>query len=98
MLSNYVNQNVTLKARSATPNEYNEYTYTISTIKGRFIYKRELFRLENGEEVLSNAILYTMATVSEGDNIVADSKNWVVRTVYPHVGLSGATEFYKVVL
>lgn len=97
MLSNYVNQSVTLKTRTGQ-NEYNEPTYTSSTIKGRFIYKRELFRLENGEEVLSNAILYTMSTVSEGDNITADSKNWVVRSVYPAVKLNGTQGFSKVVL
>jgi len=97
MLSNYVNQNVTLKTRTGQ-NEYNEPTYTTSTIKGRFIYKRELFRLENGEEVLSNAILYTMATVSEGDNITSDSKDWVVRSVYPGVKLNGIKGFTKVML
>lgn len=97
MLSNYINQSVTLKTRTGQ-NEYNEPTYTSSTIKGRFIYKRELFRLENGEEVLSNAILYTMSTVSEGDNITADSKNWVVRSVYPAVKLNGIQGFSKVVL
>ena len=97
MLSNYVNQNVTLKTRTGQ-NEYNEPTYTTSTIKGRFIYKRELFRLENGEEVLSNAILYTMATVSEGDVIVSDSKDWIVRSVYPAVKLNGIQGFTKVML
>jgi hypothetical protein len=97
MLSQYVNQNVTLKTRTGQ-NEYNEPTYTSSTIKGRFIYKREMFRLENGEEVLSNAILYTMSTVSEGDVIVSDSKDWVVRTVYPAVKLNGIKGFTKVVL
>lgn len=98
MLSNYVNQSVTRKARSATPNEYNEYTYTTSTIKGRFIYKRELFRLETGEEILSDAIFYTMSTIKEGDKITADSKDWVVRRVYPAVKLNGITGFTKVVL
>jgi hypothetical protein len=98
MISEYVNQSVTLKAKSSTPNQYNEYTYTSSTIKGRFIYKRELFRLENGEEILSNAILYTMATVSEGDKITADSKDWVVRRVYPAVKLNGIEGFTKVML
>jgi len=97
MLSNYVNQNVTLKTRTGQ-NEYNEPTYSSSTIKGRFIYKRELFRLENGEEVLSNAILYTMATVSEGDVIVSDSKDWIVRSVYPAVKLNGIQGFTKVML
>ena len=97
MLSNYVNQNVTLKTRTGQ-NQYNEPTYTTSTIKGRFIYKRELFRLENGEEVLSNAILYTMATVSEGDVIVSDSKDWIVRSVYPAVKLNGIQGFTKVML
>jgi hypothetical protein len=97
MISEYINQSVTLKARTGQ-NQYNEPTYSSSTIKGRFIYKRELFRLENGEEVLSNAILYTMATVSEGDVIVSDSKDWVVRSVYPAVKLNGIQGFTKVML
>lgn len=98
MLSNYVNQNLTRKARSETRNDYNEYTYTTSTVKGRFIYKRELFRLDTGEEVLSDGICYTMATFKEGDLLTADGKDWVVRRVYPAVKLNGVQGFTKVVL
>jgi len=97
MLSNYVNQNVSLKTRTGE-NQYNEPTYTTSTIKGRFIYKNELFRLEGGEEATSQAILYTMATVKKGDVITADSKEWIVRRVYPAVKLNGIEGFTKAVL
>lgn len=97
LLSNYVNQTITHKTRTGQ-NEYNEPTYSSSTIRGRFIYKREIARLENGEEILSNGILYTMSTVVEGDVITHDSKDWVVRFVYPAVRLNGLKGFTKVVL
>lgn len=97
MLSHYTNQSITLKARTGQ-NEYNEPTYSTSTIKGRFIYKRQIIRNVQNEEIVSDAILYTMDTVSEGDIVVSDEKEWVVRLVYPAIRLNGVKGFSKVVL
>ena len=97
MLSIYANQSVTWKSRSSV-NEYNEPTYSSSTISARFIYKRELARLASGEEITSNAIIYTKSAIEEGDTITADSKDWVIRFVYPWIDLNGATIGYKGVM
>ncbi len=97
MLSLYLNQDVTWKTRSSV-DEYNQPTFSSSTIKGRFIYKRQMIRTTTGEEIQSNAILYTESAVEEGDVIVADSKDWRVRDVYPHRFFDGSIMGYKVVL
>ena len=94
MLNNYTNQTVTWKSRSSV-NAYNEPTYSSSSIKARFIYKRDIVRLATGEEVVSDAIIYTTSAIQEGDVIVRDSKDWTIRKVYPHISLSGNVIGYK---
>ena len=97
MLKEYLNQSITRKT-IVTTNAYNEKTYTSSTIKGRFIYKREKLRTAENEEITTNAIIYTETSISEGDVITFDSKDWVIRFVYPHIFLDGSTMGYKGVL
>ena len=97
MLKEYLNQTITKKT-VASINSYNEKTYSSGTIKGRFIYKREKIRTAENEDVISDAIIYTSTSISEGDIIVYDSKDWVIRFVYPHIFLDGSTMGYKGVL
>lgn len=97
MLSSYTNQNITYKA-IASVNSYNEKTYTSSTIKGRFIYKREIIRNSENEQITSDAIIYTKTAIEEGNVIVHDSKDWVIRFVYPWINLDGTVLGYKGVL
>lgn len=97
MLKEYLNQTITRKVVSSV-NAYNEKTYTSTVIKGRFIYKREKIRTAENEDVVSDAIIYTSTSIVEGDIIVYDGKDWVIRFVYPHVMLDGTTMGYKGVL
>ena len=97
MLSNYANQSLTLKTK-ASVNEYNESVYTSSTIKARFQYERKLVRNENGENVFSNANIYTKASIKEDDVIVFDGKEWTIMFVSNHYDLNGNLSFYKGVL
>lgn len=97
MLKEYLNQTITRKT-IASVNAYNEKTYTSGTIRGRFIYKRERIRTAENEEITSNAIIYTETSISEGDVITFDNKDWVIRFVYPHIFLDGSTMGYKGVL
>ena len=97
MLKDYLNQTITRKTISSV-NGYNEKTYSTGTITGRFIYKREKIRTAEGEEITSNAIVYSVIAISEGDVITYDNKDWVVRFVYPHIFLDGSTMGYKGVL
>lgn len=97
MLKEYLNQSITKKTISSV-NTYNEKTYTSTTVKGRFIYKREKLRTAENEEITSNAIIYTETLITENDVIVHDGKDWVIRFVYPHISLDGSTIGYKGVL
>ena len=97
MLSYYTNQSITYKSIAST-NAYNEPTYTTSTIKGRFIYKREIIRNAENEQITSDAIIYTETAIVEGDVITHDSKEWKIRFVYPWVNLDGSKLGYKGVL
>ena len=94
MLDVYLNQSIAKKSVSSV-NDYNEKTYSSTTISARFIYKRELVRLTNGEEITSDAIIYSKTSLSEGDVITFDSKDWKVRFVYPWHNLDGSVLGYK---
>lgn len=97
MLTAYNNQSITLKTRSSV-NNYNEPTYSSSTIKGRFEYNKQLIRDVNSENIMSQAILYTESTVSVGDVITHDNRDWIVVDVRSNANLDGAIEFYEVIL
>lgn len=97
MLRDYLNQTVTHKSVLSV-NDYNEKTYSTVSIKGRFIYKREVMRNADNEDVVSDAILYTETAINEKDVITHDSKDWVVRRVYPYKFFDGSTMGYKVML
>jgi len=97
MISEYLNQTVTHKTVSNV-NNYNEKTYSSTSTSARFIYKREMIRNADGEEITSKAIVYTKTELSEGDVITHDSKDWVVRFVYPWIFLDGSVMGYKGVL
>lgn len=97
MLGDYLNQTITWRSRSSV-NEYNEPTFSTSSVAGRTVYKRSMVRLANGEEITSHAFIYTEALIQEGDEITLGNKNWTVRQVYPHVYFDGTTMGYKVVL
>lgn len=97
MISEYLNQTVTHKTVSST-NSYNEKTYSTSSINARFVYKREILRKSENEEVVTNAIIYTETELNESDVITHDSKDWVVRFVYPWIFLDGSVMGYKGVL
>lgn len=93
----YLNQTVTKKS-VASVNSYNEKTYSSTSIKARFIYKRQIIRKPMGEEITTDAIVYTKIALVEGDVITYDSKDWIVKFVYPHIELDGSALFYKAVL
>ena len=97
MLNSYTNQTITRKTIAST-NEYNENTYTNSSIKVRFIYKRQNIRTPDGVEIDSKAIVYTKTALKETDLITFDSKDWVVRHVENWVDLNGNVIGYKGVL
>ena len=97
LISEYLNQSITLKAK-ASVNAYNESTYTSSTIKARFEYKRRMVRNRDGEELLSTAQVFTEAQVKPDDVLTFDGRDWQVITVENCVDLEGNVNHYEVFL
>ena len=95
--SEYFNQDVTWKSRTSV-NAYNEPTYTSSTIKARFEYKRKLIRDATGEEVVSMATCFTQSAVEPEDTITFGGIDWRVISVSAEVDLFGNVNHYEVMV
>ena len=91
MIAEYLNQNLSW-GHAGTPNEYNESTYTTTTIKGRKQTGFKLVRDSAGAQVVSSAMVMTETTISIGDLIDTDE----VIAVNPAIDLDGATQWNEV--
>jgi len=67
-------------------------------IASRVEFKRRLIRNEKGEQVVSEATIFTAVRVDTGDTLTIDGRDWVVISSYPHSGLSGMLLYYEVAL
>lgn len=94
MIEAYLNQNITLKSVTSV-NEYNEPVFTTSTIKARFEYDRTMVKNEKGEEVVSEAMLFTTNTIKADDVISYDGKDFPIISVANIVGLEGNLSHYE---
>ena len=97
MISEYLNQTVTLKVKGVV-NSYNEPSYTSSSIKARFEYKRRMTRDALGQTIVSLATCYTTTQVKPDDLISYDGVDWVVLNVANIVDLFGSISHYEVML
>ncbi len=95
MITDYLNQSATWKT-VASVNEYNEPTFTNTTITCRMEYKRQMVRDAQGQEVVSEATLYTTSAVLPGDVITYSSRDWSVLTVADEAELDGSILFRAV--
>ena len=95
MITDYLNQSATWKTVTSV-NEYNEPTFTSTTITCRMEYKRQMVRDAQGQEVVSEATLYTTSAVLPGDVITYDSRDWSVLTVASEAQLDGTVLFRAV--
>ena len=93
LVSNYFNQTLVWK-HVASINDYNEPTYTTSTIKGRKEPGNNLVRNSQGQEVVSSAVIFTRAIIAVNDLI--DGR--LVISSEPMPLLNGNTLFYEVYL
>ena len=93
MMKSYFNQSLLLQ-KVASNNEYNEPTYTSSTIKGRKETGNKLIRNAQGQEIVSTACVFTLSSVSNGDLI--DGR--VVVSVENSIDLNGKVAFFEVYL
>lgn len=93
MLDNYLNQTVVVSI-PLLKNDYNEYTYSTVSVKGRKEPCNKLVRDMFGTEIVSNTLLITKYNVLV--NYLVDGIKVVMS--YPIPGLSGNIEFYEVYL
>ncbi len=98
MLSGYCNQVVGWKSKTGQ-NEYNEPIYASSvSINVRFEYKRRLVRNKQGQEVVSEARVFTEYPLKPDDLITYDSRDWPVISVSNLADLDGQITGYEVSL
>lgn len=93
MIEAYANQTLILK-KPASVNEYNEATYTSTSIKGRLENGYKLIRNKQGEETVSSARVFTK-TLVQVDDLINDM---LVISAEPLTDLDGSTGFYAVYL
>jgi hypothetical protein len=94
MIEAYLNQNIILKTVTSI-NEYNEPIFTTSTIKARLEYDRTMVKNEKGEEVVSEARLFTVNQIKADDVINYDGKDYPIISVANMVGLEGNLSHYE---
>lgn len=104
MIGDYANQTVIWQAvqmLDGVPvvNEYNEPTHaTPVNIYCRFEFKRRMVRDKQGQQVISEARLFTESHVKPDDLITFDGIDWPVIAVADQPGLDGDIEFYEVMM
>jgi hypothetical protein len=99
MIGDYANQTFTHKAQNGTLTSEGLPNYSSSSIAGRWQYKRRLVRNSEGQEVVSEAQVYTETQVKVNDRLVhTDGTEHIVISVSPKVNLDGTTSHYEVAL
>lgn len=93
MIEAYANQTLILK-KPASVNEYNEATYSSTSIKGRLENGYKLIRNKQGEETVSSARVFTKTLVQVDDMI----NDMLVISSEPLTDIDGKTGFYTVYL
>lgn len=98
MINSYLHQSAGWQAKGIV-NENNEATFAAPvTIDCRFEYRRKMVRNRQGQEVISEATMFTKSPVIPDDLIIFDSRDWVVISVANEAGLDGTVLFYEVMM
>lgn len=69
---------------------------TAVTIKGRLAWQRRKVLNSQGEESLSEAVLYTPTQLKPGDLVSVDGTDWEAKAVTQQKGLYGRTDHWEV--
>jgi outer membrane lipoprotein-sorting protein len=94
MIEMYRNQEVTWKSLTST-SEDGSPTYSSSTIKVRFQYKRKMILDREGKQIISSSQVFTESAIKPGDTITFDGKAWPVLDVKNNYDLDGDLAFYE---
>lgn len=95
MIGDYCNQSVTWR-HVTSRDEFNDPNYADQPIKVRWEAKRRLVRNAQGDQVVSEARVYTQAAVEPGDVLVYAGREWPVIAVGHATGLDGTELFREV--
>jgi len=96
MIDDYLNQTATLKQQASVAADGSR-TYTLTTIECRFEPKYQQVTTRDGETVVSNARIFTLAHVAIGDAITFASRTWPVVAVFERYGRDSLSH-YEVLL
>lgn len=69
-----------------------------TTIKGRLEWHRQKVITKDGEEALSEAVLFTSERLSPGDLVTVDGQEWAVKALRERKGLYGESDHWEVML
>jgi len=95
MMSSYLNQTVSHKARTGK-DEYNQSTFaTAVDIPAKYEYSRKEVLNREGERVISESVCFTTVEVKAGDIITFDGIDWPVILATPERGLGGEVDHYE---
>lgn len=98
MIGHLLNQ-FALHYAKAGVNEYNEPTFGPPlTINVRFEQAQKLVKDESGQDVISEARLYSESPINLGDKIGYNGREWIVLSVKSSPDFSGTVHFWEVYL
>lgn len=97
MIGDYLAHSVTWRQVGAR-DFYGTPTTEDTVIRVRWEGRRALVRASNGEQVVSEAKVYTIHPVAIGDILVRDGKEWPVIRVTEISGLDGELQHREVAL
>lgn len=98
MLANYANQTMSVKRVTGRSLSGDATFETFENVACRFESDRRLTRNQTGQEVVSEATVFTEFDVHADDRIVFDGREYPIVNVLKAPDLSGATRLLEVIL
>lgn len=92
MIDSYLNQSATLK-RPTAMTAGGEQTFSTEFIKCRFEHHHRLIVNAKGEQVVSEARIFTRTEVRIGDVIAYNGRDWPVMQIAEQYALAGVSHY-----
>lgn len=89
-------EDISVKSMTGTDYTGGKTYAAAATIKGRLDWQRSRVLNSQGEESLSEAVIYTTTRLKPGDLVSVNGTDWEVKAVKQQKGLYGATDHWEV--